>query len=234
MIEPQHLLEIIDFTMQTWNLDESHKGTLHKEFSILIENCISEHICAIDYNNKTLLDELRAAHNQIKKGLKVIENQYTHDYSSLTFLDSQKLLTNTGDRSQFLSMHPEIMDVIKINESLNESMNTFSNWLEKQKPNYKPQKYAISRMIIRELYSLYKDTTGLIYKGKQDSKIRGQRIHTPFTKVAILIDALYGTYRPELSNLKKIKNNKLNISGIVDDDDDYTNNFCRLVETEIK
>ncbi|MDG1725878.1 MAG: hypothetical protein P8H57_01885 [Emcibacteraceae bacterium] len=227
MIEPEHLAEIVDFTQKTWGLKNNHLGILDLKLRMIIEKCINEQFCAIDYKNQSSLDELEAALNNLKKGLVKIEDNYTHRTSTLTFLGAENYLTGPRNRSHILTGNEEIKE---LQLSLNKNIEMFEVWLKKQLSNPSPQKYVCSRIIINDLLPLYSKLTGLDYKANYVSDERGKRRHNSFTRVAILIDALYGNPRPELINIPKLKNGKINISDIVDCDPSFINNFCRFVE----
>ena len=225
MIAPQVLLDITDYAQQTWSVKQADMDTLVSGINLIIESCISEKICAVDYQNAEDLEVLRAGLNNMVKGLNKIESQFSLGLSDMNFLGDETLLASSKRRTHLLTGHEEIKDV---HEDLTNAVTTLTKWLERQQSMPKPTKFIYRNLIIRELLPLYYGLTGLSYKSCYGSD-RTERTHDQFSRVAILIDALYGNPSSELVDAHKQKDKNIKITNIVDCDPETINKFCQYI-----
>ncbi len=227
LFEPKAIFELTNYTLKTWNLDKKHTVDVVCHLNDILMKCAEEYRKRPDRIGKEAYKKLEKALKLIDQADGLLLDPYSISYKDAPFSEimsnDYKSLNNIGTVSEDLKLK---------NVQLSNAKNriTLLSWLGQNKPTSIPKSHKRREIITIELYKMYQGLTAQKHVKRNKPGQEGTRIHTPFSKVAILIDRLVGNPHYDIECIDIWKNGNLNINDIVDCSETTTSTFCQSLE----
>jgi hypothetical protein len=232
MFKQEVLDQLTDYTLETWGLDSSQSVEIARRLSYIFLKCYEEYMKRPDRTGKGAYQKIERALAHLKKAEALLLDPYMVSFKDAPFAgilqDEYALLENVGTFSE-----DELLQPVQLSTA--QSFKTLRQWLNQNGPNSSSRANHRRKIIIIGLHALYQKLTGErhIDRNHPDLAYVGERIHTPFSKVALLIDRLIGNPHKDIAPIPEWKGSELNINDIVNCSPTAISSFCKDIQNHI-